>query len=500
MIYDPTLQQKLLTALLKYPQEWLSIKSFFSENDVVDEDYKDSMVLSLVRQAIEKGEDVDANIIAQRLERMNLKVDTDLSLPEYVISLSKRNCQEGLVLKFAKELKKLALRRELALTGEELTQRMESLDQSSSYTEILEAADSIYNKKVNHFELDGDVPRNIFENMESVIEERGNNPITDFGLLGPYEMVNKIYGSLVRPGNISVIVARAKVGKTTLALDYNTFITDKHNVPILHFDNGEMSEEELIFRQAAALSGVPLYLLETGQWRNTNEEIVRKVRETLQRVKRLRFYYYCVGGMPVDEMINVAKRFYYDTVGRGNQMVISFDYIKPISQSDGTPEWQFLGELVDKFKRLIQKEILFENKPMVSLFTSVQSNRGGIVSNKKGSNAVVDDESIVGGSDRIIQYCSHLAILRKKTSDEIIQDGDKFGTHKLIFRAARHLGKDVKGHLEPVKCGDRLEDNFINLKIDNFKIEERGDLRDIMQSKNTNAKLHTQQNDDQPDF
>lgn len=500
MLHDYTLQQKLITAILKHPQEWLAVKSFFSEDDVVDNDYKDSLVVSLVRQAVEKGEAVDANIIAQRIERMNLNTDTDMSLAQYVLSLGMRNCAEGSVLKLAKELKKLSLRRELAKTGEEIKKAMENLDQSSSYSEILETSDGIYNKKVNHFELDGDVPRNIFENMESVIEERGNNPITDFGLLGPYEMVNKIYGSLVRPGNISVIVARAKVGKTTLALDYNTFITDKHDVPILHFDNGEMSEEELIFRQAAALSGVPLYLLETGQWRKSSEEIVRKVRETLQRVKRLRFYYYCVGGMPVDEMINVAKRFYYDTVGRGKQMVISFDYIKPISQSDGKPEWQFLGELVDKFKRLIQKEILFENKPMVSLFTSVQSNRGGIVSNKKGSNAVVDDESIVGGSDRIIQYCSHLAILRKKTSDEIIEDGESFGTHKLIFRAARHLGKDVTGHLEPVKCGDRLEDNFINLKIDNFKIEERGDLRDIVKSKSTNTTLQPSDYDEPPPF
>ena len=40
-----------------------------------------------------------------------------------------------------------------------------------------------------------------------------------------------------------------------------------HNVPILHFDNGEMSKEEIITRQASALTGVGHHYLETGLWR-----------------------------------------------------------------------------------------------------------------------------------------------------------------------------------------------------------------------------------------
>ena len=194
MLYDFTLQQKLITAILKHPQEWLSVKSFFSEDDVVDGDYRDSLVVSLIRQAVEKGEAVDANIIAQRIERMNLNTDTDMSLAQYVLSLGMRSCAEGSVLRVAKELKKLSLRRELAKTGEEITKAMENLDQSSSYSEILETSDGIYNKKVNHFELDGDVPVDLYSQMESIVEERGNNPITEFGMMGPYPTLNRIYG------------------------------------------------------------------------------------------------------------------------------------------------------------------------------------------------------------------------------------------------------------------------------------------------------------------
>ena len=146
--------------------------------------------------------------------------------------------------------------------------------------------------------------------MEALIEERGNNPITEFGMMGPHEKINQIYGSLLRPGNITVIVARSGVGKTQWCMDYSTKVSMKYNVPVLHFDNGEMSKEELIMRQCAAISGVPMHLLETGNWRKAGADVVTKVRSTWAKVKDLKFYYYNVGGMDVDAMIKVLKRFY----------------------------------------------------------------------------------------------------------------------------------------------------------------------------------------------
>ena len=83
-------------------------------------------------------------------------------------------------------------------------------------------------------------------------------------------------------------------------------------------------------------------------------------------------------------------------------------------------------------------------------------------------------------SDRITQFCSHMFILRQKTTDEIADDGSSFGTHKLINVKARHLGKDIAGACEPVQVGDNLRKNFINLQFRNFNITECGDLRDIV--------------------
>jgi len=284
-------------------------------------------------------------------------------------------------------------------------------------------------------------------------------------------------------------------------MDYSTKVSVKYDVPVLHFDNGEMSKEELIMRQCASLSGIPMHLLESGKWRQSGAKVVEKVRAVWPKVKNLKFYYYNVGGLDVDSMISTLKRFYYSTVGRGNRMVLSFDYIKTTSETMGNKsEWQIVGEMVDKFKKCVQKEILSEGEPIIPMITSVQSNRYGITNNRN-AQTIVDDESIVSLSDRITQFCSHMFILRNKTADEVESEGERFGTHKLINVKARHLGSDIVGAIEPVSIGDTLRKNSINLDFNNFNITERGDLRDIARVLNGEHDLDTEgRQDGIPDF
>jgi hypothetical protein len=240
--------------------------------------------------------------------------------------------------------------------------------------------------------------------------------------------------------------------------------------------------------------------LENGSWRKAGDDVVEKVRSIWPKIKNLKFYYYNVAGMNVDSMINILKRFYFSQVGRGNKMIFSFDYIKTTSEKSDKNEWQLVGEMIDKFKKCIQKELLVDNKPIISMFTSVQSNRTGITNNRTAAN-VIDDESTVSLSDRIIQFCSHMFILRNKTIDEIQEDGERFGTHKLINIKARHLGSDIAGAFEPVLVGDTLRKNFINLEFKNFNITEKGDLRDIVRFRDGEEQLQeNRNNNDIPDF
>jgi replicative DNA helicase len=501
MIYDYELEKQLLAALIKEPDDYCEISNFINSRDFYSENTNlHSSIFSIIKQAIDKSEGIDEVIIAQRVNSLGLSFEDNVNPADYIRSLGMRKVPKGNLIKTARELKKYTVRREIYDSAREVAKKMKGISPDSTYTDIISQADQIYNSRINLYELGNDTPENIYEEMESLVEERGNNPVVEFGMMGPHKKVNQIYGSLLRPGNITVIVARSGVGKTQFCMDYSTKVAVKYGIPVLHFDNGEMSKEELIMRQCAALSGVPMHLIETGNWRKAGQDVVDKIRSVWSQIKNLQFYYYNVGGMDVDSMIKTLKRFYYGKVGRGNRMIFSFDYIKTTSESGGGKnEWQVVGEMVDKFKKCVQKEILHDGNPIIPMITSVQSNRSGITNNRNSSN-VIDDESVVSLSDRITQFCSHMFILRNKTADEIESEGRNFGTHKLINVKARHLGQDIAGAVEPIRIGDTLRKNFINLDFKNFSISERGDLRDIANSMDTNGELETDEDDDLPSF
>jgi replicative DNA helicase len=501
MIYNLELEKQLLAALIKEPDLFCEIANFIEHDDFYSEESNlHKTIFTIVKQAIESSEDIDEVIIAQRIASIGLSFEDKLNPSDYIKSLALRKVPKGNLIKTAKELKKVSVRRGIYKAAQDMAKQMKNISPDTSYHEIIEKADNVYNSRINLYEIGEDEPVNIYDEMEYMIEDRGNNPIEEFGMMGPHKKVNDMYGSILRPGNITVVVARSGVGKTQFCMHYATQVASVYDVPVLHFDNGEMSKEELIMRQCASMSGISSHLLESGKWRQAGDDVVAKVRETWDKVKNLKFYYYNVGGMDVDSMVNTLKRFYYSKVGRGNPMIFSFDYIKTTSEaSDNKNEWQIVGEMVDKFKKCVQKEILHDGEPVIPMITSVQSNRYGITNNRTASN-IVDDESIVSLSDRIIQFCSHMFILRNKTADEIEIEGGRFGTHKLINIKSRHLGKDVAGALEPVQVGDSLRKNSVNLEFKNFKITERGDLRDVARSMDGDAEIDASDVGSLPDF
>lgn len=505
MIFSFDLEKKVLSGLIQHPQKWEEVSSFINDKDFYSEDSKVNIsIFKLIRNALDNAETIDETILIQRINQLKISFPDSIDVSEYVYSLAFYKISEEVFISSVRELKKFSVRRGIYDSARDVANFVKKADPSMKYGDIVDKADTMYNKSIKDFELSDAGPVNLFDIMEEMIEDRGNNPITDFGMLGPHQRVNEIYGSLLLAGNISVIVARSGVGKTQFCMDYTTRTSAKYGVPVLHFDNGEMSEEELIMRQCSAMSGVPVWLLQTGKWRTSSykdwsvDEVVLRVRSAISEIKKgnMKFFYENVAGMSADEMCSLLKRFYYSEVGRGNPLIFSFDYIKTDFNSVGKVDgWQQVAAMVHKFKQVIHRDLSFDGKPCVSMMTSVQSNRLGITNNRQ-PNAVVDDESVVSLSDGITQFCSHLFLLRRKLADEIHEDGESFGTHKLVNLKSRHLGRDALRHINPVQMPDGTnKNNFINLKIENFRITERGDLQDIVNSMN-NVDVHIDQDQD----
>ena len=112
----------------------------------------------------------------------------------------------------------------------------------------------------------------------------------------------------------------------------------------------------------------------------------------------------------------------------------------------------------------------------------MQLNRMG----ERGNNAgAVDDSSAISLSDRLQWFASFVAIFRRKTVDEIAEDGQDFGTHKLIPLKTRFQGKDAAGHHDLVRRvmpdgTTKYINNYLNFTIINFNVSEVGSLHDIV--------------------
>jgi replicative DNA helicase len=478
MVHSHEVERQFIAGLLIHPNKYSEVCSFVKSSDFFSEVNK--VVFTFLKSGYDKGERPDPVTLSEKIKLSGISFEDNLNISDYIQALSLRKTSEDSFIDCAKELKKLSVRRDIHGVGEKMCSQMNSMDSSKSLSDIIDAADSIYSG-INVYENGENFPKNIFEEMEDAIELRGNNPVVEFGPPGPHPRLHELFGSLFRPGNITTLVARTGVGKTQFVVDFCTKVSKAQDIPVLHLDNGEMSKEELRARQCAALSGVPLHLIETGQWRRAGEDIVKRVRAVWPEVKSRKFYYQNVGGMRVDSMVQLIKHFYYGHVGRGNPMIVSFDYIKTTSELQGNKnEWQVVGEMVDKFKKLIQADIVFDGEPVIAMITSVQSNRSGITNNRNAGN-IVEDESIVSLSDRITQFSSHLFHLRQKTLDEITAENNLFGTHRLSCFKYRHLGENIHRALSPVRMGNGdLKKNYINLDFNNFNISEVGDLQDMV--------------------
>jgi hypothetical protein len=77
----------------------------------------------------------------------------------------------------------------------------------------------------------------------------------------------------------------------------------------------------------------------------------------------------------------------------------------------------------------------------------------------------------------------------------------RFGTHKLTVFKSRFQGENAPGHhdLHRRTLADgsfRYENNYLNLEINNFKVEEKGSLDHIIRRQQGRATLNDENSND----
>jgi len=292
-------------------------------------------------------------------------------------------------------------------------------------------------------------PQKITEGLYDYIKELGDNPVDQLGISTGWKRFDAAIGGGLRNGTVNVLGARPKAGKTitcdTIGMYIaKTYHTENSIVPVLNLDT-EMSRKDHLHRIMAMETCCYIHDIETGKYSLKDEfkdAVLAKAKELEKQ--EIPYYHLSIAGMPFEEQLAIIRRWIIKNVGlnpdgTSKPCVLIYDYLKLMDTGGlkgDLKEYQLLGFMMTTLHN-------FAVRYQIPILCLMQLNRDGIDK---------EDTDVASGSDRIIWLCSNFSILKKKSDEEIAEDGYQNGNRKLVPIIARHGGSDAK--------------NYINLKFE----------------------------------
>ena len=268
------------------------------------------------------------------------------------------------------------------------------------------------------------------EQTEEVLAERAENPAQVPGLEVGWHDFDKITNG-GQPGDLIVLCAPSKVGKSVALTNWATKIGIEDQIPILYFDT-EMSEREQEDRILAKLTGIPqneivsgLYVTDTANGKA--EDKVERLKKAREKLNMGNYYHVYMPQFSIEEVTALARKF----VIQIGVKAIFFDYIKVASNQANfkqMQEYQALGFFTSGLKDLA-------GMLKVPIYTAAQTNRDDL-----GNQT--PDASNIGGSYRILQLASKLIFLINKSDERIAKEGIQNGNQQLIIKYQRNGASD----------------------------------------------------------
>ena len=209
-IYSLEVEKHVLGGIINHASVFPEIERFVEEKDFVNDVHQ--TVFSVIKNIVNNNEILDKVLLSEKVKNLGVSFKDEINIFEYIDSISFTQITHKATVDACKELLKLRIRREIAQTGKDIISHVEK-NGADNLDDLVSACDSIYNQKISKYTFD-DEPENLFLGMEDLVEERGNKPTEDEGLLTPYPEFNRLYGGL-RSGNVYAIVSRPGQGKTT---------------------------------------------------------------------------------------------------------------------------------------------------------------------------------------------------------------------------------------------------------------------------------------------
>lgn len=393
--------------------------------DFVNSDNK--IIWRCLEHAIETHDKIDIPSLMAAASSINLydAINTK-GQTEYIRSIFNMPIELDNIREHAKKLSKLTLIREAQKTHKEAYENLALLQGEETIDEILSTSESpIFNliNKLNNNR--GDSPEQIASDGEAKIQYLIDNPVEMAGIPTPWARLNAAIGGGIRNGGVTLIAARPKTGKSTLAKEVGIHVSDRIQLPVLMIDT-EMRIDEQFHRCLAGLCKIPIRRIETGQFGQSPEEIT-KVKNANKFLLCLPLKFQSVAGKDFEEILSIIRRWItqevgFDQNGNTNPCLVIYDYFKLQSMDElkDAAEYQVMGFQINKLTDFCK----MYDFPCLAF---VQSSRDGISKETSG---------IVAGSDRLLWSALALCIFKRKDSLELAETG-QYGNMKMIPIEAR---------------------------------------------------------------
>jgi replicative DNA helicase len=358
-----------------------------------------------------------SHILSKKEETQHLK-----AIMDFPVSLEN-------VRKFAAKIRKLEIARLLRKQLEQTQDKLLEISGNESISSIIGIAeDSVFN--FSSLLTDNEsAPEQIGLTVEDYVKQLEENKIDQVGIPTGFPIYDQAIGGGLRRGTINVIGARPKVGKTLMSDNMGKNIAAL-GIPVLNMDT-EMNREDHIHRLLAMMSEIEINTIETGKFAESQDK-KNKLLKAVEDLKKMKIYHKSIAGKAFEDQLAIMRRWLVKEVGLNDdgtakECVIFYDYLKLMDSagiSQDMKEYQVLGFMMTSLHN-------FAVRYKVPIVAFIQLNRDGITKESTDS---------ASGSDRIIWLCSNFTIFKRKSDEEIAEDGPDNGNRKLVPLISRHGG------------------------------------------------------------
>lgn len=431
ILCDPAAERAVLAGICSYGEEtYLDIADIISETTFTID--SNGIIFKCLKQICEKehkpkidiasiysiAQEIGvAHILSKKEEVQHLKAIIDFPV-------SSEN-----IRKFAAKIRKLEIARLLKKQLETAQDKLLDVTGSESINSIISLAeDTIFDFTSVLNDVDSN-PRPLGDDIENYLKFLEEHKIDQVGISTGFPIYDQAIGGGLRKGTVNVIAARPKTGKTLLS-DNMGFNVAKQGIPVLNMDT-EMTKEDHIHRILAMITETEINSIETGKF-SESESIKSKIVQAGEALAQTRLYHKSIAGKPFEEQLAMMRRWLVKEVGLNDDgtakdCVIFYDYLKLMDSagiSQDMKEYQVLGFMMTSLHN-------FAVKYKVPIVAFIQLNRDGITK---------ESTDTASGSDRIIWLCSNFTIFKRKSDEEIAEDGPTGGNRKLVPLISRHGG------------------------------------------------------------